>query len=117
MRQVRQWFGLHGEARFTDWHRDDDDHAPKTTNRAGWRRAVKDAETGQVIGWDWIVLPDVFRTEACKGYRERAVLALLTERGHLVREGRHFGCRASPPGADKVTVYRMRSSILVDGEE
>lgn len=116
MRQVRQWFGLHGEARFTDWHRDDD-HAPKTTNRAGWRRAVKDAQTGQVIGWDWFVFPDVFRTEACKGYRERAVLTLLGERGHLVREGRHFGCRASPPGADKVTVYRIRSSVLVDTEE
>ena len=118
MRQVRQWFGLHGEARFTDWSRADDDHAPKTMNRAGWRRAIKTANgLEELIGWEWFVLPDVFRTEACKGYTERAALRLLADRGHLVREGKHYGCRASPPGADKVTVYRVRSSILGDSEE
>jgi putative DNA primase/helicase len=118
MRQVRQWFGMHGEARFTDWSRADDDHAPKTMNRAGWRRAVK-TSTGldELIGWEWFVLPDVFRAEACKGYSERAVLRLLRERGHLAGEGKHFGTRASPPGADKVTVYRIGSSILGDADE
>ncbi len=118
MRQVRQWFGLHGEARFTDWNRADDDHAPKTMNRAGWRRAVK-STTGldELLAWDWFVLPDVFRTEACKGYAERAVLRLLRERGHLAGEGKHFGTRASPPGAAKVTVYRISSSVLSESEE
>ncbi len=118
MRQMRQWFGLHGEARFTDWSRADDDHAPKTMNRAGWRKAIKTTNgMDELIGWEWFVLPDVFRTEACRGYTERAALRLLADRGHLVREGKHFGCRASPPGADKVTVYRVRSSILGDSEE
>jgi putative DNA primase/helicase len=118
MRQVRQWFGAHGEARFTDWSRAGDDHAPKTINRAGWRRAEK-TTTGldELIGWEWFVLPDVFRAEACKGYTERAVLKLLADRGHLVREGKHFASRASPPGADKVSVYRIKSSILGDLDE
>jgi putative DNA primase/helicase len=118
LRQARQWFGLHGEARFTDWSRADDDHAPKTMNRAGWRRAVKSTSgLDELVAWEWFVLPDVFRTEACKGYSERAVLRLLRERGHLMGEGKHFGTRASPPGADKVTVYRVGSSILSDSEE
>jgi putative DNA primase/helicase len=117
MRQVRQWFGLHGEARFTDWSRADDDHAPKTMNRAGWRKAIKTAGTEALTGWEWFVLPDVFRTEACKGYTANAALKLLADRGHLVREGKHYGCRASPPGADKVTVYRVRSSVLGDSDE
>jgi putative DNA primase/helicase len=118
MRQVRQWFGLHGEARFTDWSRADDDHAPKTMNRAGWRKAIKTG-TGlvELTGWEWFVLPDVFRTEACKGYTVRAALRLLADRGHLVTEGKHFGCRASPPGAEKVTVYRVRSSVLSESDE
>lgn len=118
MRQVRQWFGMHGEARFTDWSRADDDHAPKTMNRAGWRRAVK-TTTGldELIGWEWFCLPDVFRNEACRGFQERAVLRVLAERGHLVREGKHYGSRASPPGAEKVTVYRVRSSVLGDIDE
>ncbi len=118
MRQVRQWFGLHGEARFTDWSRADDDHAPKTMNRAGWRKAVKTTSgLEELIGWEWFVLPDVFRAEVCKGYTERAALRLLADRGHLVREGKHFGSRASPPGAEKVTVYRIPSSVLSDTEE
>ena len=117
LRQMRGWFGLHGEARFTDWSRADDDHAPKTMNRAGWRRAIK-TTTGmdELIGWEWFVLPDVFRTEVCKGFNERAALRLLRDREHLHTEGKRegYGCRAKPPGADGCMVYRVRSSILGD---
>lgn len=117
LRQVRGWFGLHGEARFTDWSRADDDHAPKTMNRAGWRRAVKTANgMDELIGWEWFILPDVFRAEVCKGYTERAALRLLKDRGHLHTEPGRGGytCKAKPPGADGVMVYRVRSSLLAD---
>lgn len=120
LRQVRGWFGLHGDARFTDWHRADDDHAPKTMNRAGWRKAIK-TTTGleELIGYEWFVLPDVFRTEACKGFNERAALRLLDGLGHLHREGKRpgFTCTASPPGADKCQVYRVKSSILSQADD
>ena len=77
LRQMRGWFALHGEARFTDWSRADDDHAPKTMNRAGWRKPIK-TTTGLEVwtGVEWYCLPDVFRTEACKGFSERAGLRL-----------------------------------------
>lgn len=120
LRQVRGWFGLHGEARFTDWNRADDDHAPKTMNRAGWRRAVKTTEgLVELTGWEWFILPDVFRAEVCRGYTERAALRLLKERGHLHTEpGRGgFTCKARPPGADGCMVYRVQSSILADSGE
>ena len=69
-----------------------------------------------LVSREWYVLPDTFRTEACKGFTEKAALRLLFDRGHLVREGKHFGCRASPPGAEKCTVYRVKSSILGDDD-
>ena len=118
LRQVRGMFGLHGEARFTHWDRADDDHAPKTMNRAGWRKPIK-TMTGldELTGWEWFVLPDVFRAEFCKGFNERAVLHLLHERGHLHREGRGYTCSASPPGAAKCAVYRIKSSILSEADE
>jgi len=118
LRQVRGWFGLHGDARFTDWHRADDDHAPKTMNRAGWRKAIK-TTTGldELVGYEWFVLPDVFRTEACKGFSERAALRLLARLGHLHTEGRGFTCRASPPGADKSQVIRVKSSLLGQSDD
>jgi putative DNA primase/helicase len=120
MRQLRQWFGAHGEARFTDWSRADDDHAPKTMNRAGWRRAIKTAQgLEELTGWEWFILPDVFRAEVCKGYSERAALRLLKEREHLHTEPGRGGytCKARPPGADGVMVYRVRSSLLGDVDE
>ena len=120
LRQARGWFGLHGEARFTDWSRADDDHAPKTMNRAGWRRAVKTTNgMEELTGWEWFVLPDVFRTEVCKGYTERAALRLLKSRGHLHTEPGRGGytCKAKPPGADGCMVYRVQSSILADPGE
>ena len=119
LRQMRGWFGLHGDARFVDWNRADDDHAPKVMSRAGWRKPIK-TPTGleELTGWEWFVLPDVFRTECCKGFTERAALRLLDARGHLHRESsKGFGCRASPPGADKVSVYRVRSSLLSEGDD
>lgn len=60
--QVRQFFELHGNARFTDWDRATDDHAPKTVNRAGFRRT--DGESGDI---EYYVLREVFRAEICKG--------------------------------------------------
>lgn len=114
VRQARQWFGLHGEARFTDWTRADDDHAPKTMNRAGWRKPVKSSNgLDELLGWEWYVLIDAFRAEVCKGFNYKAVQRLLAERGHLVpAHGNHYAHTASPPGADRCQVYRVKSSIL-----
>lgn len=124
LRQMRAWFGMHGDSRFKPWHRTDSDNKPNTPLMAGWRKEVmgdRRNEAGDLIeipiSREWFVLPDVFRLEACKGYQERAALRLLKDRGHLQTEGKHFGCRASPPGADKCTVYRVRSSILGDLDE
>ena len=121
LRQMRGWFGLHGDSRFKPWNRTDSDNKPNTPLMAGWRKEVMADERNSAgdlvsvpVSREWFVMPDVFRTEACKGFTEKAALRLLFERGHLVREGKHFGSRASPPGAEKCTVYRVKSSILGD---
>lgn len=117
LRQARTWFGLHGDSRFTAWGRGDDDHAPKTMNRAGWRREIKsDSGLVESLGHEWFILPDVFRAEVCKGYSERAVLRLLKDRGHLHTEpGRGgYSCKAKPLGFGSCMVYRVRNSLLDD---
>ena len=125
MRQVREWFGAHGEARFTDWHRADDSHRPQTMNRAGWRRVQwgegrnTAGEVVQVItSIEWLVLPDVFRAEIAKGWSYRAVLRVLDQGGHLHREKRDgFGCSVKPPNVGSASVYRIRSTILEGGDD
>ena len=40
LRQMRGWFGLHGDSRFKPWHRTDADNKPNTPMMAGWRKEI-----------------------------------------------------------------------------
>ncbi len=119
VRQVRRFYEAHGEGRFTHWDRAerDDDHAPKTLHRAGFRRATKD-EIGNVAAWEFYTLPETFRAEVCEGFDATAVLRVLRERGDLVPDkGRPFDCRARLPGLGLTACYRIKSSILDAGTD
>jgi putative DNA primase/helicase len=124
LRQIRGWFAAHGDARFVDWDRADDDHAPRTMHRAGWRKRVtvkglRDA-AGDVVhasNDEWFVAVDVFRAEICKGLNDRAALRLLKTLGHLHTEGKGLTCSASPPGAHRAQVVRVKASILQESDE
>jgi putative DNA primase/helicase len=125
LRQFRQWLKLHSDSRFKPWGRTDSDNKPNTPLMAGWRREIGADERNTAgdlvrvpVGREWFVFPEVFHDEACKGYSGERVLYLLRERGHLHTEGKRKGytCRAEPPGWGKVSVYRVKSSIL-EGDE
>ncbi len=117
IRQVRQFFESHGEGRFTSWDRAADDHAPKTLQRAGFRKATADA-TGNVEGWTFYVLTETFRAEVCAGFDPKAVLRILRDRGDLVPDkGRPFDCRARLPGLGLTTCYRIKSTIFDSSPE
>lgn len=110
--QVRRFLELHGEGRFTDWNRADDDHAPRTLSRAGFRKASKDV-TGEVESWTFFILPEVFKSEVCAGFDVRAVLRVLRDAGHLAPDkGRPFDCRPRLPGLGRATVYCIKPSIF-----
>jgi len=110
--QVRRFLELHGEGRFSDWNRADDDHAPRTLSRAGYRRATKDA-AGGVESWSYFVLPEVFRVEIAAGFDPKAVLRVLRDRDHLVPDkGRPFDCTARLPGLGRAVVYHVKPSIF-----
>jgi putative DNA primase/helicase len=126
LRQVRAWFELHSEARFTSWDRvekgaeSDEDRRPQTLLRAGWRKRIMSQagmETLEAV--EYMVLPEVFRNEIAKGWNDRAVLRLLAERGHLKREKPNENAsRVRPPNiGHPVSVYRIRSTLLNEGEE
>ena len=115
LRQVRRFLELHGEGRFTEWSRADDDHAPKTLHRAGFRRSVKDS-AGDTVGWEFYVFTETFRAEVCEGFDVRAVLRVLRDREYLEPDkGRPFDCKARLPGLGPTRCYRIKSAILDDG--
>ena len=119
--QVRQFFELHGDARFTDWERATDDHAPKTINRAGFRKYRNaDDENGQPIygagervkETEFYVLPEVFRSEICRGFDDKAVARLLADRGFLVKEGKSYTRKERLPGMVTARCYRITPKLL-----
>jgi uncharacterized protein (DUF927 family) len=127
--QVRQFFELHGDARFSDWERATDDHAPKTVNRAGFRK-YRDAtdENGNPVFYDGeasnravevdlYVLPEVFRQEVCKGFDHKAVSRLLAERGSLITEGQSYTRKERLPGLGNVRCYRISLNALGESLE
>ena len=133
MRGVRSFLEAHGEGRFTWWHRASDDHNAKTLQRAGFRRMVdkdgkpikSDAEhqreygermtpaDGEAVSVEYFVLPEVFRTEVCRGFDYRAVCKALLEHGCLLPDSnRPFDCRPRLPGLGLTSCYRIPAAIF-----
>jgi putative DNA primase/helicase len=112
LRQVRAVIQKDGDARFTNWDRANDDHAPKVMNRLGFRKPVKDS-MGEFAGWDYYFLQEPFRTEVCNGFDSKAVLKVLREHDHLeVAKGRGFDIKQRLPGLGLTNCYCVKSSIL-----
>jgi putative DNA primase/helicase len=90
--QVRHFFELHGESRFTPWDRAaaEDSHMPRTSNRAGFVRF--DEKEGLLF----FVFPEVFRREVLDGFDPAEAAPLLVQRGLLI------------PGTDGKTTQKPR---------
>jgi putative DNA primase/helicase len=115
--QVRRFLELHGEGRFTDWARADDDHAPRTLSRAGFRKASKDV-TGDVQSWDFYVLPETFRQEIAAGFDYKSMLRTLRDKGHLQTDkGRAFDRTVRLPGLGRAVIYHVLPTIFEDADE
>lgn len=106
--QVRHFLELHGEARFTDSDRAnaDDSHAPKTLNRAGFRKKNHKEEL------EFFCLPEVFKTEICKGFDSTSVARLLIDRGCMrPGDGRNLATNKRLPGCGVQRVFHILPAI------
>lgn len=102
--QVRRFIELHGESRFTDWFRAKDDHAPKTMNRAGFRKL--DATADQTT---YYVTDEAFRSELAAGFDHRAVARAIANAGILHRDPKGHDMRVERlPGMGPKRCYVLR---------
>lgn len=101
--QVRAFLEAHGESRFTPWVADE--HAPRTINRAGYRRATE-------AGPEYFIERESFRSEICKGFDAQAVGRVLAERGALIldSDGSHTRKERLPDGR-QTRIYRVTSQL------
>ena len=129
--QVRRFFEAHGEARFTDWDRpvsDTDSHAPRTIQRAGYRKHIPAADDAGNPIWlddvdgsprathtEYYVLPETFRQEVCNGVDYRVVCKLLAKRGCLMTEGSSYTRKERLPGGEgNVRCFRITHKLFED---
>lgn len=115
--QVRDFLTRHGEARFTDWDRpasDTDARGPRVINRAGFRRITwetsgkppEDQET------EYLIFPQVWSGEVCKGFDPAVVARLLIRRGALKSGDDGRPARSlTLPGEGKRRVYNITPHV------
>jgi len=79
--QVRRFLELHGESRFTPVNQNgiEDTFSPRTIYRAGFSKSIEGDSK------EYWVLPEVYRTELCRGLDPRLVTRVLLEAGILQR--------------------------------
>lgn len=117
--QVQAWIQAHAGARLEDWRRPSisDTHAPRTMNRAGWKRPTKDTaslnEPDHVF--EYLIYPAVFRGELCNGFDPAQVAKELAARGLLVRDGAHLQVKAREPGAAKPGRFFLLAPGILEG--
>jgi putative DNA primase/helicase len=99
--QVRLFIEQHGESRFEAL---DDPDARPVNNRAGWRK-------GSGPDREWLVPPEVWKSEICNGLDSAMVARTLAERGLLLRAGDSFQPVRKIDGANK-RVYVLTASIF-----
>jgi len=133
LRQVRRFLELHGEGRFTWWHRASDDHNAKTLQRAGFRRMVSEDGTpiksdpehqreygermsptlGESVRVEYFVMPETFKSEVCQGFDPQAVCRVLHSHGCLVaKEAERFSVKERLPGLGPSRCYRIAPAIF-----
>jgi len=133
LRAVRRFLEMHGEGRFTWWHRAADDHNAKTLQRAGFRRMVNEdgepikheadhqreygermpAVMGEGVSVEYFIMAETFRAEVCQGFDYQAVCRVLLEHGSLIPDkGRAFDTRKRLPGLGLAWCYRVAPAIF-----
>lgn len=118
---VRSFIALHGNSRFetvvmkTAWDpllkrevEKGEEVEPRTViNRAGWRR--KDEQGG----WEYRILPSIWRTEICNGLDSGRVAEVLAKQSMLVGwSKRHPAAAVRIPGHKRLRLYRVLGTIL-----
>ncbi len=112
--QIRKFFEAHGTARFEPMGADvptDSQGAPvelRIINRAGFRR--RDNENR----WEYLVLPETFRTELCAGFDPRIMVRELRRQSLLIPDqgDDKTQARHKLPGLGTKRVYHFAAAIM-----
>lgn len=111
--QVRRFFELHGESRFTRWESNQENS--KTINRVGFRRDF-------THGTEYFVFPEAFKNDIASGFDPKLVAKVCLKNGLLQPGGKGEATRSErlPHISKNIRCYRFTHKVLgsdeVEGE-
>jgi uncharacterized protein (DUF927 family) len=109
--QVRAFFESHGASRFEDMNPSNPDRSERVINRAGFFRTATDGRR------EYLVLPEAFRNEVCKGLDASMVVKVLRKTGWLIPgDGKNTQRKESIPGMGQTRCY-IFSARMWESEE
>jgi putative DNA primase/helicase len=100
IRQVRAFFEQHGTSRFPEIGDE-----LRTINRCGWRRR-------NGAGWEFLVLPEAWKSEVCRGIDGEMAAKALADRCLLKRDGKNLTCKVTIPEHGRPRVYVISGALL-----
>ncbi|WP_426958335.1 DUF927 domain-containing protein [Muricoccus radiodurans] len=114
---VRAFIGAHGSSRFstlllsTDQGSEiEEENGRPVVNRAGWRRRTPE-------GWEYLIIPETWRDEVCRGLDGQQVARELDAAGHLQRgEGKNLASLVRIPGEGRPRLFVVKPGLLAGGE-
>jgi uncharacterized protein (DUF927 family) len=110
LRQVRAFIEAHGASRFQSVQSRltscGEEIPERIINRAGFKRTDAAGET------EYLLLPEVFRAEVCKGFDARLVARVLEERGWLDSSADRNQVKVRVPELGSIWVYAVKASIM-----
>ena len=113
LRQVRHFFELHGQSRFTLRVKDDKKQEEilnrSIINRAGFKSFENDK-------YVYAVLPEVFKDEICKGFDSKYVAKLLVKQNIITGADGRPSRVITLPGMGQKRCYIFLPSVLEDEE-
>src|SRR5262249_37459421 len=105
IRQVVAFIEAHGSSRFeAAW--ESSQYPERIVNRAGFRKR-NDAE-----GWEYMILPEAWRGEVCKGSDAAAIAGEMVKRGLMVAGGDRATKLVKVPNNGATRLYVLATSIL-----
>ncbi len=119
--QVRAFLEQHGSSRFEDAWRvkgigdlsnpdDDQPTTVRTIGRVGYRRM---GDRGDGKRWIFLVFPEAWRTEVCRGFDHAMVARAMVERGWLAKaDGKHLAKFETVPGLGRKRFYVVPAEFL-----
>jgi len=117
VKQVLSFIAQHGSSRFQSMG---SDNTERINNRAGFVRRVAVAGKEGYFETEYLILPDIFDNEICKGFSATAIAKKLEQLGHLRRkesEPNYIKCKETLPGLGRKRVYILVFEGMSDEEK